>query len=405
MSPSKLSDQAQALSNISLFSELPQQVLEELASELQEIEAQKDHIIIKKGEKGDSMFLVMRGAVKVHDGDQVLATLIAGEYFGEYALIDSYTRSATVTATQPTILFQLSRDRFDIIMELHPKLKDAVLKELIKRLRNLNVMQEQLLKSNNEIQEQKREIQKMNGYLAEVNEEKDKIMRILAHELKNTLTSTISISETLQLELNERTPDLSEYMERLTSSLWRMNDRIDRILSVKSRLPQEKELEITTVSLIEILDEISKQFEEVAAEKGVKLQFKVEPYTVQLDKVYTHEILENLIGNAIKFSTSGKRVLVKSYEDGDVLHIAVSDQGPGLTEQAKKPITNPEILDEVHIKNASDLSLTIIRKFTEAMGGEIGCESEPGKGACFTLKFKNYQKPVSDGKFWGMFKT
>jgi signal transduction histidine kinase len=405
MSPEQLSNQAKALRNISLFSELPEQVVEELASELQEVEAQKDHVIIKKGEQGDSMFLVSRGAVMVHDGDQILATLIVGEYFGEYALIDSYTRSASVTATQSTILFQLSREKFDSIMEQHPKLKDAVLKELIKRLRNLNVIQEQLLKSNHEIQEQKREIQQMNAYLSDVSEEKDKIMRILAHELKNTLTSTISISESLQQELSERTPDLLEYIERMTSSLWRMNDRIDRILSVKSKLPQEKELRISTINLSEVMDELSRQFEEAAATKGVKLQFKVEPYLVQLDRVYTHEILENLIGNAIKFSTSGTRVLVKSKEKENELNIMISDQGPGLTEQAKRPITNPEILEEIHIKNASDLSLTIVRKFTEAMGGSISCESEPGKGACFTLRFKEYKRPATDGKFWGMFKS
>ncbi len=405
MSTSQWSGRTQALQNISLFSELPDTVLEELASELQEIEAGKDQLIIKKEEQGDSMYMLVRGAVKVHDGDNVLATLIAGEYFGEYALIDSYTRSASVTATQPTLLLQLSKARFDIIMEQHPKLKDAVLKELINRLRNLNSMQEQLLKSNHEIQEQKREIQKMNAYLAEVSDEKDKIMRVLAHELKNTLTSSISISESLLQDLNQRLPDLSEYMERLNSSLWRMNDRIDRILSVKSSLPKEKELEIISINLMELADELSTQFNDNAIEKGVKLQFKVEPYLVQLDRVYAHEIFENLIGNAIKFSTSGKRVLVKSQEEDGELSIVVSDQGPGLTEQAKKPITSPELLDEVHIKNASDLSLTIVRKFTEAMGGTISCESEPGKGAIFTLRFKDYQKPASDNKFWGMFKS
>ena len=129
MSTVQLSSQALALQKISLFKELPDEVVQQLASELQEVEAQKDHIIIRKGDEGDSMFLVIRGAVKVHDGDRVLATVIAGEYFGEYALIDSYTRSASVTATQPTLLLQLSKDRFDGIMERHPKLKDVVLKE------------------------------------------------------------------------------------------------------------------------------------------------------------------------------------------------------------------------------------------------------------------------------------
>ena len=405
MSTLQLSTQALALQRISLFAELPDTVLQQLASELQEVEAQKNHTIIRKGDTGDSMFLVTRGAVMVHDGDQLLATLISGEYFGEYALIDIDTRSASVTATQPTLLLQLSRERFNVIMEQHPHLKDAVLKELIRRLRNLNIMQEQLVKSNNEIQEQKREIQQMNAYLSEVSEEKDKIMRILAHELKNTLTSTISISESLKEELAERTPDLSEYIERLNSSLWRMNDRIDRILSVKSSLPKERELNISAFNLEELVEELSNQFDEVAQGKGVKLQFKIEPYLVKLDRVYTHQILENLIGNAVKFSTAGKRVLVKTQENEEFLNIMVSDQGPGLSTEALKPLTNPEPLEEVHIKNASDLSLTIVRKFTEYMGGTISCDTEPGKGACFILKFKDFQKPSSDGKFWNIFKS
>lgn len=405
MSTLQLSTQAQALQRISLFAELPETVLQQLASELQEVEAQKDHTIIRKGDDGDSMFLVTRGAVMVHDGEQILATLIVGEYFGEYTLIDSTMRSASVTATQPTMLLQLSRERFNVIMEKHPNLKDAVLKELIKRLRNLNMMQEQLVKNNNEIQEQKREIQKMNAYLSEVSEEKDKIMRILAHELKNTLTSTISISESLKEELAERTPDLSEYIERLNSSLWRMNDRIDRILSVKSSLPKERELNISEFNLTELTEELSQQFDEVAHEKGVKLQFKIGPYLVKLDRVYTHQILENLIGNAIKFSTAGKKVLVKTQEIDEFLSIKVSDQGPGLSTEALKPLTNSEPMEEVNIKNASDLSLTIVRKFTEYMGGTISCDTEPGKGACFILKFKDYQKPSSDSKFWDFFKT
>jgi signal transduction histidine kinase len=144
---------------------------------------------------------------------------------------------------------------------------------------------------------------------------------------------------------------------------------------------------------------------EVASEKGVKLQFKTEPYVVSLDWMYTIEVLENLIGNAIKFSPAGKRVMVKTQEEDDALNIIVSDQGPGMSAQAQKPLTSPEIMDEVHIKNASDLSLTIVRKFTEAMGGTISCKSKPGKGADFILKFKHYQKPASDGKFWDLFKS
>ena len=98
-------------------------------------------------------------------------------------------------------------------------------------------------------------------------------------------------------------------------------------------------------------------------------------------------------------------MLVKTYEEHNFLNLVVSDQGPGLSEQALKPLTDPQPMEETNIKNASDLSLTIVRKYTEAMGGTISCDTEPGKGASFNLKFKDFTPPASDGKFWGIFKT
>ena len=379
-------------------------VLQKLATQVEEVSVPKDQTVIKKGDPGESMYLITRGAVVVHDEDQVLATLITGEYFGEYALIDDYTRSATVTTTQPSELLKLSREKFNDIMKDHPELKDAILMELIKRLRHLNTLQEQLLKNNQEIQQKNKEIAVINQQLAEINEEKTQIMIMLAYELRNTLTSSITLGESLHEEIKERTPDLEEYTDRLNRSLWRMSKSVDRMIAKKSKI-DTVDLKVSEFSLTELLVDLSKYFEERANEKNIKLSFKGDAFLVRLDRSLTRQILENLIGNAIRFSPGGARVAVQTFEDETDLCISIKDQGPGLTAEALKPLTEPLSEEEIEVKNPSDISLSIVRRYTEYMGGTVQCESQPGQGAKFMLRFTDYQKEAGQKGFWDFFKS
>ncbi len=393
------------LKDITIFQDLPDSVLQQLATQSERLEVSKDELIIKKGDEGDSMFVVMRGAAMVHDEDRVLATVISGEYFGEYALIDPYERSASVTATQSSALLKLSSARFNSIMEKYPELNDAILKELIKRLRNLNSMQEQLFKNNREIKEQNQKIEFINSELARINDEKTQIMKVLAHDLRNNLTSSISLGESIQEELGEIAPDMEAYMERLNKSLWRMSKRIDLMLATKSKIEPTAPQQVTEFSLAELFEEIKIQFQDAAKEKDVRLIFKGSVYALTQDRGYTRQILENLVGNAIRFSPGGAKVTVSSFEEEEKLAIAISDNGPGLSKEALKPLTEPTSDEEVTVKNPSDLSLTIVRQYTESMGGSVSCQSQPGQGATFTLTFKNYRKQVSDKGFWDIFKS
>jgi len=393
----------EALGELHLFKDLPPELVQQLAQQSDLVEVAKDELIIKKGDDGDSMYLVMRGAVSVHDEDRLLATLIVGEYFGEYALIDRYERSASVTATQPAELLRLDRDMFNRIMQQNIELKEAILRVLIKRLRNLNDMQEQLFKSNREISAKNQEIERINEELNRVNEEKTNIMNVLAHDLRNNLTSSISLGETISEDLKEVSPDLKSYMERLNKSLWRMSERIDRMLAVKAKL-EDAPMNLSEFSLTELIDNLKIQFQNQALQKGVKLVFKPGDFLVTLDKSNTRQILENLVGNAIRFSPGSSKVSVHAYEESDHILISVSDQGPGLTAEALKPLTEPMSEDEIKVVNPSDLSLSIVRKLTESMGGTVTCDSQPGKGAKFVLRFDQFRRRPTEKGFWDIFK-
>ena len=175
------------------------------------------------------------------------------------------------------------------------------------------------------------------------------------------------------------------------------------MLAVKAKL-EDAPLSMVEFSLAELLDNLKIQFQNQAEQKGVKLSFKSGDFLVTLDRGYTRQILENLIGNAIRFSPGASKVTVHSFQEQEHLKIAVSDQGPGLSAEALKPLTEPMAEDEVKLVNPSDLSLSIVRKLTESMGGQVKCQSQPGKGARFVLTFSEFRKRPSEKGFWDIFK-
>jgi len=100
-------------------------------------------VIIKQGDKGDSMFLIMRGVVRVsqiqEDGkEKDLATLMAGDFFGEIGLLTGEVRSATCKAVTPCALYELKRKDFETVIVTCPAVQAAVKKVEAKRRKILN---------------------------------------------------------------------------------------------------------------------------------------------------------------------------------------------------------------------------------------------------------------------------
>ena len=91
--------------------------------------------MVREGEHGNTMFLVVRGTLAVVKGDQTLATLGPRDAFGELAILDGAPRSATVRATEPVGLLSIDGDEFEEQLDLHPALGSGIIHMLSKRLR------------------------------------------------------------------------------------------------------------------------------------------------------------------------------------------------------------------------------------------------------------------------------
>lgn len=390
MDEQELAARVRVLRGVDIFSELKKPLLEQLAERVELVDLKPEENLIRKGEQGHAMYVITDGYVKVHDGAYEFAKLGKGECFGEYALIDPEVRNASITGSTEAKLFKLNQEDFYELVDENPGFVNAVLIVLIRRLRKIDEVQKSLAESYLQITNQKEKIEQQNLELSNLNEEKGQLMTVVADDIRNPLSSSISIAETLQSELEQQHPEYVEHTEALIRSMWRINEMATKILDVKSeeqkRIPKYKE----TVNLGNLLREIQQDFEQRARKKAITIHFDYNEVHAKLDPVRTKNIFENLVSNAVKFSPLGREIFLRTDDVGGRAIIEIADQGPGFTlsdqENLYTKFTRLSALP-TDGENSIGLGLSVAKKYVDQMKGEITLESDPGKGAKFTISF------------------
>lgn len=131
------------LRKVPMFAALRQDYLEMLAKLVNVRTYKKGEIIIKQGDPGTGLFIIVTGSVAITNKSRpgipelVLANMSKGEFFGEMSLIDGYPRSATATTTSECQLLELNRWVFLDVLRREPNIAVAMLPVLVKRIRTL----------------------------------------------------------------------------------------------------------------------------------------------------------------------------------------------------------------------------------------------------------------------------
>lgn len=152
MEPIEIEHTKDFLREVPFFSELDEDSLMHLCNDLIEERYDKNDSIIRKGDIGDAMYIIREGKVRVHDTTHEYNTFGAYDCFGEYSLIDNEPRSASVTALEGCILYKLESQRFVHLMTEDMGFANGILSVLIKRHRELDVIQERLAVSKRQIE-------------------------------------------------------------------------------------------------------------------------------------------------------------------------------------------------------------------------------------------------------------
>jgi PAS domain S-box-containing protein len=140
------------LSEVPFFSEVGQNSLKLLFREIKEENFLSNEVIFKKNDIGNSMYIIVEGKVKVHEKNHVYSFLSQGDCFGEYALIDSEKRSASITTTEKTKVLRIDRQCFIELMATDNGFAKGILSVMINRHREKNIIQEKLAASINDLE-------------------------------------------------------------------------------------------------------------------------------------------------------------------------------------------------------------------------------------------------------------
>jgi len=259
----------------------------------------------------------------------------------------------------------------------------------------LEIQNEEIKTQRDKLEKQKEEIEKRNQQLKAINSEKNHLISIVAHDLRNPLTSALSVSEWLTQQEKTMEEDHYSGVKLIKRSLNRMNDMITRILDLRAIEEQQIEIRWQPTDLTVLAETVVAEQQEKAGKKNISLLFNgmEEDSRINVDRDYLTQIIENLVSNALKFSPEGTRVLVKVEQIEKDIRLLVSDQGPGISSedqqrlfrQFQKLSARPTAGE-----TSTGIGLSIVKKYTEAMGGKVWCKSEAGEGASFYLLFKKW---------------
>jgi len=245
------------------------------------------------------------------------------------------------------------------------------------------------INTNKSLSEKNKQIQTQIMELNALNIEKNEMIEIIAHDLKNPLTTSLSVSGLLSSE--KITKEQGEYLSLLKKSLNRMNSLVSNILEIKVLESSSFKTNYSNVDLKQVTEQVIAALKIQSDNKNIQIVPDLEEVVASLDRSLIVQIIDNLLSNAIKFSNRDTKVHVSLKDENQTIRFEIDDEGPGIMEEDK-----PVLFQKFQKLNArptdgessTGLGLSIVKKYVEAMNGEVWCESEFGKGSKFIVEFK-----------------
>jgi len=417
------------LRKVYMFQDVPQEVLEQLAPLVTYHEYKENQLVIHKGDEGDSLFIIANGRVRVHDGEQVVAKMEAGNFFGEISFLDAAPRSMSVSADSDAVLYRISRNDFYSVFKNQPEVTQIIVSTLTKRLRaqnetvirDLRMREAELSKL---VDERTQELVLKNDALSKamvelkatqeqlVQQEKlaslGQLTAGIAHEIKNPLNfvnnfaklSFELVDEIIESESKEEREETGKFLRQNLEKIYSHGSRADSI--VKGMLEHTRTVNAVTkypIDINKMVTQVSQQSQEAFVKRWpdfkctIKYDLDQNVQRVEVSASDFTKLLDNLFNNAYYAVWEKSKTGIADYEPTvDVttslsngrLMIAIKDNGTGIPAEIKGTIFNPFFTTKPTGEGAG-LGLSISHDIVMAHAGTIVCESEFGTGSVFVV--------------------
>lgn len=217
--------------------------------------------------------------------------------------------------------------------------------------------------------------------------QKDEFIDNLGHDLKNPLGPLINLLPIL--EKTETDPKSKEMFEVLNRNVRYMKNLVVKTIELGKLKSPKTNLDMGDANLLDEVNDVIKNNELLFEENSIEIDNKISDKTIiKADKMWLTELFDNLIGNSVKYSENGGKIIIDAKEDGNFVTVSVEDTGMGMTEKQIKEIFNEfyKADGSRHDFDSSGLGMSIAKRIVEKHGGKIWVKS-PGLGKGTTMFF------------------
>ena len=276
------------------------------------------------------------------------------------------------------------------------KLANRKLKQAYDEIRKLNKELESRVKARTiSLEKAKLKLEQVKDVAEAANRAKSLFLANMSHELRTPLNAILGFSSILDGD-SAATPAQKEKLAVINRSGEHLLSMINDILDLSKIEAGRTELEENSLDLLALLKEIGVMIQSRAGEKGLSFVLGTEavdfPY-VSADAGKLRQILINLLGNAVKFTSEGGLTLRAATEplpetpERCRIVLEIEDTGPGIDSSRQEDIFNPFVQEQgVSAQVGTGLVLSICKTFAELLDGSIEVESAAGKGALFRVR-------------------
>lgn len=350
-----------------------------------------DMVDVHSAEKARNFLLSLRERKSVYGWqmnvsiDQSVRPLVfAGGATGDYLLI--------LAAPSQNSLAGLFEEILNANAEAVQALRALIERERLRtELARDYDLYDELSRLNNELINRERELSIKTAALERVTEEKNRLIGIAAHDLRNPLLIIRGYAELIQAE-GQLDGESAEYVDEIARSALYMTELVDELLDNAKVESGQVELNLEPIDLVAAAKHSASINHRRADGKDISLvvDAQVDSMVVNLDPVKLRQIINNLVVNAIKYSESGTTVTLRVRRTDRDAVLEVVDQGIGIPEDQLDRIFQPfTALQKSGTagESAIGLGLSIVKRLVELHGGTIQVQSRPGAGSTFTVAF------------------
>lgn len=242
------------------------------------------------------------------------------------------------------------------------------------------------------IQEYKRrwDYQQKNEILMQVEEMKTNFLRLVTHDLKTPVARIQGLAEMVLRRSAERLGEHEqENLRHIMNSTDELNHFITSVLELTKVESNRVTLNLESKDVNQVLERIIERFDAQSKNMKIGIRTDLEPlFPIRMDVSLITKVLTNIIDNALKYSTSGSEILIRTRDLGATLEISVIDQGIGLSEDELQNLFTRfyRAKNDQTAKNAgTGLGLYLTKFFVEAHCGRVEVTSSQGSGSEFRI--------------------